>query len=71
MLPLPPAYSPLPLPLCVLLNTRALCSITAFGAPYAYCKEVSVSSNVLLGRVYFQDRKYEDVELPPFLRVVQ
>ena len=42
----------------------------AFGAPYNYCKEVTVTANVLIARVYFQDRKYEDVELPAFLRVV-
>ena len=42
----------------------------AFGASYAYCKEVIVNANVAVARVFFQDRKYEDVELPAFLRVV-
>jgi hypothetical protein len=43
---------------------------TAFGANFKYCKEVTVTSNCILGRLFFQDKQYEDAELPAFLRVI-
>lgn len=43
----------------------------AFGTMYQRCKEVSINSNTRIMRVFFQDRVYEDVELPAFLRVVE
>lgn len=45
-------------------------SSAAFGATFRYCKEVVVTSNVAVARVFFQDKRYEDAELPPFLRVI-
>lgn len=42
----------------------------AFGASFQYCKEIVVTADCALARMFFQDRMYEDVELPPFLRVV-
>lgn len=52
------------------LDLENMCHV-AFGAPYAYCKEVCVTATCALGRLFFTDKKYEDVELPPFLRVLQ
>ena len=42
----------------------------AFGAEFAYCKEVCLQSTMRVARVFFQDALYEDEELPPFLRVL-
>lgn len=44
---------------------------TAFGVPFSYAKEIALCASMVVGRVFFADRKYEDVELPAFLRVVQ
>ena len=43
----------------------------AFGTQYQRCKCVTLRANCRVLRVYFQDRKYEDVELPEFLRVIK
>ena len=43
----------------------------AFGTQYQRCKCVTLRSNCRVLRVYFQDRMYEDVELPAFLRVIK
>ena len=42
----------------------------AFGSSFQYCKEIVVTADCTIGRMFFQDRQYEDVELPAFLRVV-
>jgi hypothetical protein len=42
----------------------------AFGTSFVSCKEVTVSGSCRLARLYFQSKKYSDVELPSFLRVV-
>ena len=42
----------------------------AYGGSYQYCKEVIVTANVVVGRVFFEDRPSEDVELPDFPRVI-
>jgi hypothetical protein len=41
-----------------------------FGTSFLSCKEVTISGSCRLGRLYFQSKKYSDVELPSFLRVV-
>jgi Protein of unknown function (DUF667) len=43
---------------------------TAFGVTFKYCKEVVITSNTAVARVFFQDKRYEDAELPAFLRVI-
>lgn len=43
----------------------------AFGAQFAYCKEIAINSSVRVGRVFFQDDTYEDAQLPEFLRVIK
>lgn len=43
----------------------------AFGTMYQRCKLVAVNSTCRILRIFFQDRAYEDVELPHFLRVVK
>lgn len=42
----------------------------AFSATYASCTEVTVCGSCRLSKLYFQSRKYADVELPKFLRVL-
>lgn len=43
----------------------------AFGTQYQRTKNVTLRANCRVLRVYFQDRRYEDVELPAFLRVIK
>ena len=43
----------------------------AFGAEFAYCKEIVVTSTVRVGRIFFQDSMYEDAQLPSFLRTLK
>jgi len=43
----------------------------AFGASLAVTTCVTVRSSCRLARVFFQDKRYEDRELPDFLRVLQ
>ena len=42
-----------------------------FGTMYQRCKLVAINSTCRVLRVFFQDRCYEDVELPHFLRVIK
>ncbi len=42
----------------------------AFGTMYVSCKEVTVCGSCRLSKLYFQSKKYADVELPSYLRVV-
>ena len=42
----------------------------AFGRRFRLCKEIVITSNVRISRVYFQDRMYDDVELPKFLKAL-
>jgi hypothetical protein len=42
----------------------------AFGASYFSCREVTVSGTCKVSKLYFQNQKYSDVELPPYLRTV-
>lgn len=55
------------------LNATDLADLTerAFGTQYQRCKRVTIGSNCRLARLFFQDREYEDVELPSFLRVIK
>ena len=43
---------------------------TAFGVAFSFAKEIIVTSNMVLGRIFFTDKQYEDAELPVFLRVI-
>lgn len=43
----------------------------AFGADFAYCKEIVITSTVRVGRIFFQDEMYEDAQLPSFLRTLK
>lgn len=43
----------------------------AFGTMYQRTKLVAINSNCRLARLFFQDKCYEDVELPRWLRVVE
>jgi hypothetical protein len=42
----------------------------AFSATFASCREVTVCGSCRLSKLYFQSRKYADVELPKYLRVL-
>lgn len=42
----------------------------AFAASFAACREITVCGSCRLSKVYFQSRKYADVELPKFLQVL-
>lgn len=42
----------------------------AFSATFATCREVTVCGSCRLSKLYFQSRKYADVELPKHLRVL-
>ncbi len=43
----------------------------AFGAHLAFTTGVTVKSSCRVARIFFQDKRYEDRELPAFLRVVK
>jgi hypothetical protein len=43
---------------------------SAFGAKFISCRKVQVSGNGRFSKIFFEDREYSDIELPPFLRVV-
>jgi hypothetical protein len=45
--------------------------INAFGTNYASCTEVAVHGSCRLGKLFFQQSKYADVQLPTFLRVCE
>jgi len=42
----------------------------AFGATYLSAVQVAIHASCRLFRVYIADRDYADVELPPFLRLL-
>lgn len=42
----------------------------AFGTSYHKCVEVTISGSCRISKLYFQSKKYADIELPAFLRVV-
>lgn len=44
---------------------------TAFGAKLAFTTRVAVKSSCRISKVFFQDKRYEDRELPDFLRVIK
>jgi len=54
----------------VLLDLEDLLA-NAFGVGYDRCVEISVCGSCRLSKVYFQSKKYSDIELPSFLRVVK
>mmetsp|Transcript_5142 Transcript_5142/g.7866 ORF Transcript_5142/g.7866 Transcript_5142/m.7866 type:complete len:187 (-) Transcript_5142:89-649(-) len=41
-----------------------------FGTSYVGVVDVIVHGSLRIGKIYFQDREYADVELPPFLRLL-
>lgn len=43
----------------------------AFGVEYAFCSAIAIHSDVRVGAVFFEDRQYEDRQLPECLRVVR
>jgi hypothetical protein len=43
----------------------------AFGVAYFSTIQVRVNSSCRLFRLYFAGREYADIELPPFLRLLQ
>lgn len=43
----------------------------AFGATYDRCVEISVCGSCRVSKIYFQSKKYSDIELPSYLRVVK
>ncbi len=42
----------------------------AFGTSYVECKEVTIHGSGRISKLFLQSKKYADVELPSFLRVV-
>eukprot|EP01029_Cantina_marsupialis_P024882 TRINITY_DN6498_c0_g4_i1.p1 TRINITY_DN6498_c0_g4~~TRINITY_DN6498_c0_g4_i1.p1 ORF type:complete len:182 (-),score=25.98 TRINITY_DN6498_c0_g4_i1:173-718(-) len=40
------------------------------GVHYAICKNITINSNVRLGRIYFEDEEIPDNVLPKFLRAI-
>lgn len=43
----------------------------AFNKTYLECKNITISGSCRINKVYFQSKNYSDIELPPFLRVIQ
>lgn len=41
-----------------------------FGTDYVYISNVMIYGSTRIGKIYFQDREYSDLELPPFLRLL-
>lgn len=54
--------------LCLPLND--IC-FNAFGSRCRYCAEIIITGSVRIGRIFFEEEMYADVELPPNLRVVK
>lgn len=42
----------------------------AFASSYARCKEVTICGSCRVSKIFFEAKKYADIELPEFLRVV-
>eukprot|EP01038_Epipyxis_sp_PR26KG_P004808 gene4808-6736_t len=42
----------------------------AFGSTFVACREVIIHGSCRVSKIFFQSKKYADVELPAFLRVV-
>lgn len=42
----------------------------AFGVSYGRCHSVLISGSIRISKLFFQSKKYADIELPSFLRVI-
>jgi hypothetical protein len=43
----------------------------AFGTSLISCREITVTGTCRLSKIYFQSKKYSDIELPKFLRLIK
>ena len=42
----------------------------AFGTDFISCRAIEISGTCRFSKIFFQQKEYADIELPPFLRVI-